>query len=200
MPDYAKSDLQICQKACVLAGMNVMDDFAQEDLSEATVLNTLYEDFVRDALTAAPWTFAGMKQVLSAVQSVPPLCEFDAAYTLPSDGTVLRVKTVYVNGVIADYSIEENAVLVNALPTDEVVISHVTRVPETLWPPFFTLYMIFSLAGLLAGAIARKADMAKIYDGKASDQLMVAKGRDSQQITSRGLNLSRFNTLRRGGR
>jgi hypothetical protein len=200
MPDYAKSDIQICQKACVLAGMNSIDDFEQQDLTEAVVLNTLYEDFVRDALSAIPWTFASFKKVLGAVQSTPPLCLYNAAYTLPSDGTVLRVKTVYVNGSVASYAIEENAVLVDALSTDEVVIAFTTRVPESTWPPFFVLYMIFSLAAMLSGAIARKADMAKAFEEKAERQLMAAKSRDSQQQTTTGLNLNRFNTLRRGGR
>lgn len=200
MPDYARSDVEVAQKACVLSGMNIINDFSQDNLTEAVVLRTIYEDIVRDSLTAAPWNFATADLVLVGRLAAAPLVRYNAAYAIPQDGTILRVQTIRVGGSVAEYDIDGDNVYLDALSTDEVVITYQKRVAEQFWPPFFVLLVVYQLAAMLSASITRNAAVAKSFNELADRQMMLARSRDSQQVTTVGLNLSRFNTLRRGGR
>ena len=199
MPDYARSDVEIAQKACVLAGMNVINDFSQEDLTEAVVLRTVYEDIVRDALTDGLYNFATAERDLPSRLATAPSLKFTAGYTIPQDGTILRVQTVMVNGTIANYDISEDTVCLDATETDTVTLSYIKRVAEQYWPPFFALLVIYKLTAILASSIARSATMAKAYTDLADRQSLMSRSRDSQQVTTQGLHLNRFKSLRRGG-
>jgi hypothetical protein len=200
MPDYARSDLEIAQKACVLAGMKPPQDFAETGATESVVLNALYEDVVRDALSSTPWNFATQQLTLASRLTDAPLTKWQAAYTLPQDGTILAVNTCLVNGSVVNYDVEGDTIVLDCNANDTVTINYLKRVEVAFWPPYFTIYVIHRLAALLGGSIARSADVARAFTGLAEAQLARARSRDSQGVTARGMPLGRFMSARRGGR
>jgi hypothetical protein len=60
------------------------------------------------------------------------------------------------------------------------------------------MWVIFRLASVLALSVTRKADVASSYTTLAENQFRKAKARDSQQVTTQGLRLSRFHRARLG--
>jgi hypothetical protein len=200
MPGHATSDLEIAQRACVLVGTNRIEDFSETSSTEALVMSLLYEDVVRDCLTATRWNFATKKKVLTSRNADAPLTGFDAAYTyLGGDDGILQVNTVEVNGSVVDYDINENEIHLDCNATDEVVLTYTKRVEATYWPPFFTLYVILRLCAVIATSIVRNEGMAAGFERQAAMQLARARSQDSQQVTSRGIRLTRIMARRRVG-
>lgn len=200
MPERAISDIQVAQKACILVGLPPIQSFEDQNAAEATVLNTIYEDIVRDCLTATRWNFAASKKDLGPPLEDSPLAEYSHAYHyLGVADDVLQINTVWINGDVATYDINEDMVLVDAGSNSTVTLGFTKRVQERFWPPFFMTYVIFRLAGVLAASITRQATMAETYDGMAERQLAQARSRDAQQVTSRGIRLNRLIAARRGG-
>ena len=199
MPDYARSDLEVAQKACVLAGMNPPQSFEELNATEAKVLNVVYEDVVRDALTSTPWNFASQQLALTGRLAAAPLVKWSAAYQLPQDGTILTINTIYVDGSVADYDIEGTRIMLDCSDISLVTLDYLKRVEVSGWPPFFTMYVIQRLAAILSSSIARSDGMAKSFSALAEAQLARARSRDSQQVTARGVKLNRFVRFRRGG-
>jgi hypothetical protein len=201
MPVHATSDLEIAQRACILAGMNRIDAFEQADSTEATVLNSIYEDVVRDALTSTRWNFATARKELASRREDAPLTEFKAAYSYLGDDAddVLQINTVWVNGSVVDYDVNEHDIYLDCNAADTVTMGFTKRVPEQFWPPFFTMYVTLRLAAVLAASIVRNAGMAEAFQEQAAVQLRDSRARDSQQVTARKIRLNRFQANRFAG-
>ena len=56
--------------------------------------------------------------------------------------------------------------------------------------------LVFELASLFAGAIARNDDLANLYAVRAVAQMQQAKSIDSQAQTTRRVNVERFRNVR----
>ena len=65
-----------------------------------------------------------------------------------------------------------------------VIADYAYQPSEADFPPYFTQSLVFELASLFAGAIARNDDLSTLYQNKATVQLAVAKAQDSQAQTN----------------
>lgn len=214
MPQYATSDLDVAQKACVLAGMKKPSSFQQLNSTEAIVANDIYEDMVRDALCIVPWNFATAEVILTSLNATPPLTRYAASYAIPVDIDIVRIKTVRINGTLWNYAKQGQNILVNSYPigsntipndttsfdNDEVTMEYIYRVDEVDWPPYFTMYCILRLAALFAGAIARNGALATELGGEAEKALVRGRTINGQEDTAKKMWITKIRSTRLGGR
>ena len=196
MPTTPATDIEVAQKAMVLIGLEPLTSFT-DSTDEALVANTIYEDVVEDCLAQHNWNFATGQKLMSRLTDVP-VDRFEAAYALPTNPAVIQVLTVTIDDTPQTYDIYERNVYINASENDTVVLNYVFRVETQYWPPAFTMWVIFRLASILALSVTRKGDVASSYTQLAENQFRKAKARDSQQVTTQGLRLSRFHRARLG--
>jgi len=196
MPNTAKTDIEVAQRAMVLVGMEPLSSFT-EATDEALVMNTTYEDVVEDCLAQNNWNFATGQIVLSRLAD-NPVDRWDSAYAMPTEPAVIQVQTITVGGVVQTYDIYEKYVYINANESESVVLNYIYRVDTQYWTPAFTLWVIYRLAAILALSVTRKADIAKSYRDLAEVQFRRAKARDAQQVTTQKVSLSRFHRIRLG--
>ena len=78
-----------------------------------------------------------------------------------------------------------------------VIMDYIFRQDESKFPPYFRLALIYKLASIYAGAVARDAGMIKQFDDLAERQFMIAKNIASQETTTKQLPTSRFIEERR---
>ena len=188
------TDLIVCNRALQIIGAEPMTAFTDSTV-EATVCNSLYESIVRDCLASSRWRFATKRETAFRIGTVSD-SEYAASYSLPSD--YIMISSVEVAGSSIEYDIYEDTFYCDAGPGDTVVIEYLYRVLEKNCPPYFTLAVVFKLASILALPIARDIELENALD-KRQDRLMrQARTKDSQQQTTRKLNVSRFVTQRRG--
>ena len=196
MPNTAKTDIEVAQRAMVLVGMEPLSSFT-ESTDEALVMNTTYEDLVEDCLAQNNWNFATGQIVLSRLADTP-VDRWDSAYAMPTEPAVIQAQTVTVAKVVQTYDIYEKYIYINAQANEEVVLNYIYRVDTQYWTPAFTLWVIYRLASILALAVTRKADVAKSYREMADLQFRRAKARDAQQVTTNNVSLSRYHQIRNG--
>ena len=196
MPNTAKTDIEVAQRAMVLVGMEPLSSFT-EATDEALVMNTSYEDIVEDCLAQNNWNFATGQIQLSRLADAP-VDRWDAAYALPTEPSVIQVQTVTIEDSVQQYDIYERYIYLNASENDRVVLNYIFRVDTQYWPPAFTLWVIYRLASILALSVTRKADIARSYSQLADVQFRSAKARDAQQVTTQQVALSRYHRIRLG--
>tara|TARA_R100001463_G_scaffold83906_1_gene138511 strand:+ start:758 stop:1387 length:630 start_codon:yes stop_codon:yes gene_type:complete len=196
MPNTAKTDIEVAQRAMVLVGMEPLSSFT-EATDEALVMNTSYEDIVEDCLAQNNWNFATGQIQLSRLADAP-LDRWDSAYALPTEPAVIQVQTVTIDDAVQQYDIYEKYIYLNANENDTVVLNYIFRVDTQYWPPAFTLWVIYRLASILALSVTRKADIARSYSQLADVQFRRAKARDAQQVTTQQVALSRYHRIRLG--
>jgi hypothetical protein len=196
MPNTAKTDIEVAQRAMVLVGMEPLSSFT-EATDEALVMNTSYEDIVEDCLAQNNWNFATGQIQLSRLADVP-VDRWDAAYAMPTEPAVSQVQTVTIEDAVQQYDIYEKYIYLNANENDRVVLNYIFRVDTQYWPPAFTLWVIYRLASILALSVTRKADIARSYSQLSDVQFRRAKARDAQQVTTQQVALSRYHRIRLG--
>jgi len=189
------SKFDICSKALVLVGANTITSFS-ENTTESKVANQLYESTLENLLTRCRWRFA-TKQVQLSRKTNKPLGRYDAAYSLPSD--VLIMNTISVNDNVIKYDRYKDELFCNASSTDVVIADYIFQPSESDFPPYFKSSLVFELASLFAGAIARNDALSTLYQRKAVAQLSVAKSLDSQAQTNRQVDVNRFRNRRNSG-
>jgi hypothetical protein len=201
MPVPSRSDIEIAQRACTLAGVDKISNFVEPGNKVAEVLNDVYEDIVSDALTIHPWRFASRTEILGPPLSPPPRVQFSAAYALPNDPAPLQVRTVYVGGGVCSlYRLRGEQLHLNAQPTDAVELDALWRDNEMFWPPWFRLYAIARIATFLSLAVTRNGEVAAALGEEAEKQLARSRTRDSQQQTTTKLAYTKIRSARLGGR
>ena len=180
------SKFDICNQALVLVGANTISSFSQ-NTTESVVSNQLYETTLRAMLTKARWRFA-TKQAQLTKLTVDPLDKWDSAYQIPNDTILIHTATVSDNVILYD---RYNEYLYTNTGQNDVVVLHYTYQPhEKEFPDYFTQALVFELASLFAGAIARNDQLSLLYEKRARQQLVVARSMESQTQTSRKLNTS----------
>jgi hypothetical protein len=189
----AKTGLQICSTALVMIGAQPITSF-QDGTTEANVAKNLYEDTVRDLLTRHRWRFASGQAQLSR-RSEAPLDGWDAAYQLPTDMLVLH--NLKVNGYTVAYDRYQKLAYCNADVADQVIADYTFRADEDLWPPYFVSLVETYLASLFAYSVANQIQTADFLDKKALRHLALARNIDSQEQTTRKLDMSLFTRVRR---
>jgi len=189
------SKIDICNQGLVLIGANTIASFTDNTV-ESKVSNQLYETTLRSMLTKARWRFA-TKQAQLAKLATDPLDKWDSAYQIPNDVILIHTVTVSDNVIVYDRYGEE---LFTNTGTNDTVVCHYTYQPhEQEFPDYFTQALVFELASLFAGAIARNDQLSVLYAQRAQRQLVVARSMESQTQTTRKLNTTLLIEVRNRG-
>ena len=185
----------ICSKALVLVGANTITSFS-ESTTESKVANQLYESTLENLLTRTRWRFAAKQAQLSRNASAPT-ARWSAKYAVPS-GTLL-IHTVTVNDNVIEFDRYESDILCDASSSDTVVADYTFQPSEANFPPYFKQALVFELASLFAGAIARNDTLSTLYQNRAIAQMAIARAQDSQAQTTRKVDTTRFRNRRNSG-
>jgi len=189
------SKIDICNQGLVLIGANTIASFT-DNTTESKVANQLYETTLRSMLTKARWRFATKQAQLSKL-ATNPLDKWDSAYQIPNDAILIHTLTVSDNVIVFDRYNEE---LYTNTGTNDTVVCHYTYQPhEAEFPDYFTQALVFELASLFAGAIARNDNLSILYQKRAQQQLVLARSMESQTQTTRKLNTSLLIEVRNRG-
>tara|TARA_B100002019_G_scaffold293460_1_gene321219 strand:+ start:96 stop:710 length:615 start_codon:yes stop_codon:yes gene_type:complete len=189
------SRIDICNQGLVLIGANTIASFTDNTV-ESKVANQLYETTLRSLLTKARWRFA-TKQAQLTKLSTDPLDKWDSAYQIPNDAILIHTVTVSDNVIVFDRYNEE---LYTNTSSSDVVVCHYTFQPhEKEFPDYFTQAVVFELASLFAGAIARNDQLSMLYQKRGQQQLVLARSMESQTQTTRKLNTSLLIEVRNRG-
>tara|TARA_R100001443_G_scaffold20454_2_gene32398 strand:- start:14937 stop:15548 length:612 start_codon:yes stop_codon:yes gene_type:complete len=189
------SKFDICSKALVLVGANTITSFS-ENTTESKVANQLYESILENLLTRTRWRFAAKQAQLSRNASAPT-ARWSAKYAVPS-GTLL-IHTVTVNDNVIEFDRYESDILCDASSSDTVVADYTFQPSEANFPPYFKQALVFELASLFAGAIARNDALSTLYQNRAIAQMAIARAQDSQAQTTRKVDTTRFRNRRNSG-
>ena len=189
------SKFDICNKALVLVGANTITSFS-ENTTESKVANQLYESTLENMLTRSRWRFAAKQAQLSRNASAPT-ARWSAKYAVPTGTMILH--TVTVNDNVIEYDRYEDDILCDASTSDVVVADYTFQPSEANFPPYFKQALVFELASLFAGAIARNDSLSQLYQNRAIAQLEIARAQDSQAQTSRKVDTTRFRNRRNSG-
>ena len=191
----ADSKFDICSRALVLVSANTITSF-NDNNTESKVANQIYESTLKNLLTRCRWRFATKQQQLSR-DTTPPTARYDAKYPLPADALVINTVTISDN--VITYDRYENEIYCDATSTDIVVADYTFRPNEADFPPYFTSALVFELASLFAGAIARNDSLSQLYQSRAVVAMAQAKSQDSQAQTTRRVEVDRFRNSRNTG-
>ena len=189
------SKFDMCSKALVLVGANTITSFS-ESTTESKVANQLYESTLENLLTRTRWRFAAKQAQLSRNASAPT-ARWSAKYAVPS-GTLL-IHTVTVNDNVIEFDRYESDILCDASSSDTVVADYTFQPSEANFPPYFKQALVFELASLFAGAIARNDALSTLYQNRAIAQMAIARAQDSQAQTTRKVDTTRFRNRRNSG-
>ena len=189
----ANTPIKVCSRASVLMGGSPISSF-DEGTAEADVVDAMYEDIARAALTSTRWRFATNQQVLNRLAAAPT-SRYDAAYQMPSD--LLMLSTVTVNDDPIIYDTYGDKVYCDMSTNEVVIADYIYRASESSWPSYFTLAVEFQVAAMLSISIARDPSLAQMMDQQGERQMIKARRLDSQQQTTRKLMTSRFIAQRR---
>ena len=182
----------ICNKALVLVGANTITSFTQ-NTTESKVSNQLYESTLENLLTRCRWRFAS-KQAQLSKNTTNPDARYESSYALPSDAQIIH--TVTVGDSVIKFDRYGQNLLTDTTSSDIVIADYTFQPNEDIFPPYFKQTLVFELASLFAGAIARNDQLSDLYYKRAIAQLAIAKATDAQAQTTRRLNVDRFRNVR----
>ena len=188
----ADSKFDICNKALVLVGANIISSFTQNS-TESIVANQLYESTLEDLLTRCRWRFA-TKQVQLSKNTDNPDARYESSYALPSDAFMIH--TITVGDSVIIYDRYGQNIFTNTSSSDIVIADYTFQPSESIFPPYFKQALVFELASLFTGAIARNDQLSQLYEARAARQLAVAKSIDAQAQTTKRVNVNRFRNNR----
>tara|TARA_R100001530_G_scaffold5435_1_gene6741 strand:- start:1756 stop:2367 length:612 start_codon:yes stop_codon:yes gene_type:complete len=191
----SESKFTISSKGLVLVGANTITSFS-ENTTESVIANQLYESTLENMLTRSRWRFASKQAQLSR-ESSAPTARFSASYAVPS-GT-LAIHTVTIGDSVIQYDRYEDKIYCDASSSDVVVADYTFQPSEANFPPYFTQALVFELASLFAGAIARNDALSNLYQNRAMQQLAIAKAQDSQAQSNKRIDVDRFRNRRNTG-
>ena len=188
----ADSKFDICNKAMVLVGANTISSFTQ-NTTESKVAGQLYESTLENLVTRCRWRFAS-KQIQLSKNTTNPDARYESSYALPADALVIH--TVTVSNDVIKYDRYGQNLFTDTTSSDIVIADYTFQPSESDFPPFFTQTLVFELASLFAGAIARNDQLSELYHKRAIAQLAIAKGLDAQAQTTRRMEVERFRNVR----
>lgn len=186
------SKFDICNQALVLVGANTITSFS-ENTTESKVANQLYETVLNNLLTRCRWRFAS-KQIQISYDATAPLGRWESKHAVPADALIIH--TVTVSDSIIKFDRYGDYIYSDANSTDTVIADYTFSPNESDLPDYFIQCLVFELASLFAGAIARNDTLSELYNKRALTQLALAKNIDSQAQTTRRVDVNRFRDRR----
>lgn len=184
----SETRFDICNKALVLVGANIITSF-EEATTESTVAGQLYESTLEAMLTRIRWRFAS-KQIQLSKMAIDPLARWSSAHQLPADA--LLIHTVTVGGAVIKYDRYGDKIYSDTGTNDAVFCDYTYQASEAEFPPYFKQAIVFELASLFAGAIARNDTLSELYRNRGLGQIALAKSADSQAQTTRRMDVNRI--------
>lgn len=176
----ATNKYDLASQALVLVGHPPIATFDGPS-SGQVVAKALYEDTIMELLSFHRWRFATRAVPLSRL-SAAPATQWEAAYQLPLDATIIH--GVEINGCDIHFDRYGNEIHCDAGVTDIVTLIEGYRAEEAGWPPYFTALAKLKLASVFAIPVAESEEKASIYEGKLVRQFAQAKTMDSQGRTA----------------
>jgi hypothetical protein len=138
-------------------------DSVDDGSPEAIAADLHYENMAQAEITSSPWKFARKTGNCSALPTTPDSCEYSYAWQLPDD--VLKLRTLWVNGLSIDYIIAADKVVWTRC-ADVPVAVFTYRAPESIWVPAFKTAFTKRLEALML-RVDEREDKAKDRDQDA---------------------------------
>ena len=164
--------LELISQAMLLLGEQPVSDLSA-DTRSALVASNLYDLIYYDALSIDEWNFATRRFELSRLAEAP-INEYKYQYQMPTDN--VRVITINEGVGSNDFEINGDKLYSN---DPKIIMEYLYRVPEVFLPPYFALYVVYSLAKAFAIPVTQQASLLDIYSKLAEDQLNKARFTDS---------------------
>ena len=101
-----------------------------------------------------------------------------------------------VSDDVIRYDRYNDELMSDASSTDSVICDYTFQPSEAEFPAYFKQTLVFELASLFAGAIARNDNLSDLYHKRSLTQMAVAKSVDAQAQTVRRLDINRFREAR----
>lgn len=193
MATAANSAVDVCARALILVGAEPITSFV-DSTNEALVASNMYEDIARASLTSHRWRFATDQAEIVRLSDAPT-GRYDAAYQMPTGLIMLHAVTVSDYPIL--YQTYGNKIFCDSDSSETLIADYTYRALEVDWPSYFTIAVEYTMASMFAISIARDSNMAQMMEQKATISMAKARASDSQQQTTRALNISRFITQRR---
>lgn len=184
---------QVANRSLALIGAEPITSFEDEDSQEAEYLTQIYDGLIESVLTQKPWRFAMKQAELDRLGAVP-VGRWDAAYQLPSD--LLALRAITINDCIIDYDRYDNMIYCNASTEDTLVADYIYKADPSTWLPYFTQGVVYLLAGLMGGALARSSDLVDKYTKMGEAAITKAANIEAQSQTTKHLRMNRFLAVR----
>lgn len=190
------SDLRIdvTNASLALIGESAIASF-DDSRTAAVVAAAIYEETLRGALGNADWDFAKRQQAMNRLAETP-VDLWDAAYQLPVNPPLIKLRRVTVSDLDIPYDRYQDRVFCNAGTTETVIAHYIYRPAEDLWTGSFRIAFIHELAAAFALAIAEDEGKAEMLGRKAMGMWARARSLDSQSSTTNRIK-TRFRALRR---
>jgi hypothetical protein len=158
----------VASQALILLRANTISSFSEE--GEGEIVNTLYEPHIQGLLSIYPWTFATKKRMFSQ-DSTAPINEYTYSHILPAETLLLwalfdsnQVGATPVN----DYDIYGTDTARRIFSNYSTLYGdYVFRADESVWPPYFEQFAVYSLASVLAVPVTGNADLSSMYETMA---------------------------------
>lgn len=147
------TDIEIISQAAALCGkgtFNTISSGGQFARDGALFYNTL----VSAELGSNRWRFALHNQPVGVLTTLDPAFEgWQYYYDLPADCIMLLA----VHPVSTDYTVMGRRILTRG--NTRMSVTYCRNVPVTLWPPPFSMYIVYALANMLAASITNSDRM-----------------------------------------
>lgn len=161
----------ICTTASYLVGGEDVPSF-DEDTRESRLCSRLYDTTKRQLLQMHPWVFA-RKQIALAQNVTAPTFDYSYSYALPSDYLrMLKVETPQNAYTIVGQNVYSDQSSLKCL--------YLYEPTESNLPDYFVRALEFSLAEVLAAALAQDESMVQLMNGLKKEAITSARNIDSQ--------------------
>ena len=163
------TDISVASQALLLLRADAIDSFS-DGSNEGDILTVMYDPHIQNILSIYPWTFATKKRQLNQ-DTVTPISEYPYSHIVPSDLLLLwALFNTNSQGAapVSDYDIYGTETARRIYSNYSTLYAdYIFRASETVWPPYFEQFAVYSLASILAIPVTGNADLADMYDKMA---------------------------------
>lgn len=168
------SKIDIISAAFILLGRAPITDISSSADPIVVGASKLYDIMVPSILTRHDWNFSIASFNLNIVNVTPDVLDWTYEAQLPVD--YLKLMRLYPN---QNYAIYKDKVYLNQNNTQ---IIYTSEISESLFPPFFTDYLVFELASRIAMPISQTPEIAQFWFEEAKNARVKALSIDSNMV------------------